>query len=199
MKLASKKPGNGLTVLATDPGSTNFGWSLLTYARGQVQILECGLLTGMPTDLKVEMTEQRETFMKSWRALHRRCAPDVVTAERYMSQRQGLSNERINYVIGAIWATATTPLYVYNAASWKARLKTILGGDKQAIEHFYKEVGTTGESGVKDHAIDATLNGMYLLERDFSANIAKIFASDKLRKKLVTQIRDGYVGNFPFK
>lgn len=198
MKLATKTPGK-FSLLATDPGYTNFGWSQIDVVRGQARVIECGLLTGMITDLKEELTPQKEAFSKSWRALHKRCAPDTVVAERYMSQRQGLSNELVNYMLGAMWYTATTPFVVYNAATWKARIKKLLGGEKDAIDQFYKEVGTTGELGVKDHAIDATLNGLYFLERDCSVNISKHFANDKAIAKLASQIRDAYVGYFPFK
>jgi Holliday junction resolvasome RuvABC endonuclease subunit len=194
MKLAAKNNNGGLSLLSNDPGYTNFGWSNLIVKRGKVQIVECGMLTGMPTDLKVELTDQKQAFKNAWTKLVKRCAPDVITAERYLSQRQGLSNELVNYMIGAMWYTSNVPFHVYNAATWKARIKKILGGEKDAIEQFYKRVGSEAKGGAPDHVVDATLNGLYYLERDHAINI---MVKLKNLDKLAEEIRQAYYGTFP--
>lgn len=203
MKLV-KKP---FVLLATDPGSRNFGYSVLKVERGRVTVVECGMLGGLLRDLKSDIMAPRDTFKKAWFGLCRKHKPNELTAERYMSQRQGLSNEFVNWMLGAMWFSSPVTMTVYNAATWKKRandwlaptfpvVEPVTTGRKKKkgptpIEQFYKQVGTAAKGGAPDHCIDATLNGLYYLERDKSVNVLQLFRDPE---KLAEQIRKAYVG-----
>lgn len=153
------------------------------------------MLDGLLRELKGDIMAQRDVFWSAWSSLYNRWAPDEITAERYMSQRQGLSNEFINWMLGALWITTEVKLTVYNAATWKMRAKEWLGGEKDAIEQFYRAVGTAAKGGAPDHCIDAGLNGLYYLEKYKGIAVLPLFRGSA--KLLITQFQDSYKGAWP--
>lgn len=207
----SKRP---FTLLSNDPGPRNWGYGVLQLNRGRVTVVECGMLAHQLRDLKGDIMGAKDAFKEEWFKLCRRHRPNEMTAERYMSQRQGLSNEFVNWMLGAVWITSPVPLTVYNAATWKMKANgwlsatlpaaepVVTGTGKKKktkkgpspLEQFYKQVGTAAKGGAPDHCVDATLNGLYYLERDHSVNVAALFATEALTEKFAQQIRAAYIG-----
>ena len=151
-------------VLALDPGSTNFGFSLLEVNNGKLRLVACGLLD--KTMLVHSLNEQTlsaatATFKAAFEKLVRSTRADCISAERYLIQRRGTTGESVNMML-ALMSVCGKPMQIFMAATWKAKLKKHLGCK---LEEVYK-ITHSGGKLVPDHAIDATMQGMFFCERE---------------------------------
>ncbi len=149
-------------VLGCDPGSANFGISLVGLKRNRVKIYANSVLMQPLNDL-VDMGTARMAFLAEihhWMRLN----PDGICAERF--QTRGNSGPLIEYVsvmlglLGGVYKT--TPLKLTIASTWKNKFN-------KRFECDLKEIYPT--TRVQPHQLDASLIGVYGLESGLGVNI----------------------------
>ncbi len=176
-------------VLSVDPGSTNFGFSIIEVFNKKPRIVACGLLD--KRYLIHSLNEQTlsaavMTFQKAFTALLRSSRADCISAERYLIQRRGTTGESVNMML-AIMAASGKPMQIFMAATWKAKLKKHLGCN---LEEVYK-ITRSGKKLIPDHAIDATMQGLFFCERELQVPLR--WKSKELSKR----ITDSFVDVWP--
>ncbi len=164
--MKSNKP---FRILAVDPGTKNFGFSIIEVSGKEPRLVACGLLD--ETLLIYSLSEQTLTeavclFQSGFTKLLVKSRADCVSAERYLIQRRGTTGESVNMML-ALMAAAGKPMQIFMAATWKARLKKHLGC---TLEEVYAITTLNGKK-VPDHAIDATMQGLFFAERELGVPI----------------------------
>ncbi len=186
-------------VLACDPGKTNFGFSVLAVDKRKIEIVRTGIL---PPELLVRELNQQTlsdtilTFQRAFTKLLKASKADIVVAERYMIQRRGTTGETVNMMLGVMAATAgkEIPMQIFMAATWKARLKKVLG--VKNLDVLYKQVRTRdGKTFVPDHTIDATMQGLFFCERELGLKIERMCRA----KTFTSALSLKYKGEWPKK
>ena len=180
-------------ILCCDPGITNFGYSVLEVNNGVPRVVRCGMIDKRwlidESNTQV-MRPKFKRFTRMFAALVDSTSADCLVFERYIIQRRGTSGELVNQMIGAMVLTARVESTQVMAATWKARIKKLMGCK---LEEFYAEV--KGTKKVPDHPVDATLQGLFFCERELGVKIEKLLTK-RGRKQLATAIHDGYGGAF---
>ena len=169
-------------VLCLDPGSVNFGWSVIKIKNRKWSIVKCGMIRNTIKDLKGEEYEKSiDAFAVEFSWMLTKARPTHVFAERYTSRIRGTTIEAVNGMLG----TASILTRAYNrktmlrlvmAANWKFRIKKIMD-----LESYYKTVG------VPDHVVDSCFLGLYNCELFLGLNIDQFkFKTNqaRLRKEL---------------
>lgn len=169
-------------ILALDPGSESFGWSILEVnGRAMPKVISTGMLSRRIKILTGENVEREvNLFTKRFRSLVKIAKPEYVIIERYTPRRFGLSNESINYMIGYIrceLAITGTPVELVMPATWKGRVKKFMD-----LDAFYTMIDR-----IADHMIDATFMGLFLAEKSFSFDMSAL-ARPTMRVRLAKMI-----------
>lgn len=161
-------------LLALDPGSVNFGYAILRFARKQIHVERCGMLTKLVKALNGEDVvhpaltahqKQLKTLVDSVGCFH-------IAAERYTTRVRGTTCEAVNQELGV--AGLLLPITLYMSAQWKNHY------NKQFdIKAYYKECK------VPPHVVDATLIGCYYLQREHDGK----FTTTRLAKQIQTTCR----------
>ena len=161
-------------LLASDPGSKNYGYSVLSVKATAVPLnkkvnqmkklivtlLEVGVIKSKLTSLKDVSLAGRElmAYRKELRSIAKRHQTTFQIAERYMSRRMGgVTIEIVNQLIGALRVEAQiigNPLKLIPSSQWKNELKR-RGVDLDIKYKDAKKVKRT------PHELDATLIGVY--------------------------------------
>ena len=180
-------------VLALDPGIVNFGYSLLKVENRKISIIRCGTIHRkyLISDINTQVMRPKfQRFIRMFKTLLKKSKPDAVIFERFIIQRRGLSGEGVNQMIAAIVLTCgITPSTQVMAATWKARIKK-LSNNKTFLDQMYKAV-----KPVPDHAVDATFQGLFFIEKELQIPINRFVTS----KRLPQEIQKTHKGVLEFK
>lgn len=169
-----------LTVLALDPGTSNFGWSIL-YATSpsDIQVRETGMLTSTLTDLKTDVTSQMALFSRELASLVRNQGVNAIAVERFMARgMKGATIEFVNMMIGATVSQLSNgkrKLLVMPASQWKNEFNR-----HSSLEKFYELA-----KGCSVHQLDSVGIGVYGIYHWFGKKAFVDF--DKSIKSLAKQ------------
>lgn len=113
-----------LRILALDPGTSNFGWSVL-YASSpnDIQVKETGMLRSTVKDLKTDVSSQIKYFEKELDNVMNKWEINAVSVERFMARgMKGVTIELVNIMLGVTLARLNDgkrKLLVMPASQWK--------------------------------------------------------------------------------
>jgi hypothetical protein len=143
-------------VLGMDPGSRNFGISLVGTKNGKVKVYANSVLM-RPVNNLVDFIMSTDAFseeLASWLALHE---PDGIVAERFQTRGNGGPLiEMVSSMVGVVRGTYPhIPMKLTIASAWKNRFNRRWGVD-------LKEIYPTTK--VQPHQLDATLIAIFGLE-----------------------------------
>lgn len=149
-------------VLGADPGSKNFGISLVGLHKGKVTVYANSVMM-CPVDSLVEFSRTSTAFLrelKGWMAYQ----PDGVVAERFQTRGNGGPLiELVSSMLGLIRGRyPTLPVKLTIASAWKNRVQRRFGVD---LREIYPEIA------VQPHQLDAALIGVYGLEEGLQTTI----------------------------
>lgn len=145
-------------VLAFDPGTSNFAWSMLDKNR----VIACGFIKSTISDLTdISMESQIKVFVKFIRNLIKKFNPQMVVAERFMVRGRwlGASCEKINVMLGVVGYLCVSKGIKYRlitSALWKNRVQK--DRDKTYLNERYKRMK---DIKIPPHVIDAAFIGAY--------------------------------------
>lgn len=121
LRLKTRTP---LRILALDPGTSNFGWSVLyAYSTEDIQVKETGMLRSTVKDLKTDVSSQIRYFEKELDNVMNRWDINAVAVERFMARgMKGVTIELVNIMLGVTLAKLNDgkrKLLVMPASQWK--------------------------------------------------------------------------------
>lgn len=147
-----------LTILSSDPGYTNYGWSIVQFRKSDsglsFRVVENGLCRSTVSNLKdgKVLSQQLEEYAKFMKSLIEKHNVDAICAERFMTRGiNGPSVEMVNFMLGVLVSLAKKPVKLWPAVVWKNALR------RKGVElkEWYKYCRTT------PHQLDAVLIGVY--------------------------------------
>ena len=162
-ELKKLKINNGSKlILGLDPGSRNFGVSLVGVSRGKIKVYANSVLMNPINDL-VNFPQTSASFLKEmdiWLGYE----PDGVIGERF--QTRGIGGpliEQVSIMLGLINGAYNPPWFKLTTAStWKNRLNRRFETD---LKSLYPDVL------VQPHQLDATLIAIYGFEEMLGTEI----------------------------
>lgn len=165
-----------IRILALDPGTSNFGWSVLEVALPfKPRLLASGLVQRPVTEIIGQhVGDQIETLLREIGEIAQEFSIDHLIAERYMARgMKGSTIELVNCMLGALVARSSVKsqnIKLIPAAQWKNEFNRIYN-----LDEFYKSVNCV------DHQADASLIGLYGAHvwygvKPFTGMAAKVFA-----------------------
>lgn len=182
-----------ITILSCDPGSRNFGWSILEGKKvtrnGRVKITFRILANGMcPCPIsQVKGSKELKDAQKAYQdwilGLVKKYNVDAICAERFMTRGLlGPLVEMVGIMIGiAMSCTGELPFKVFPAATWKNAVKRNTG-EKDFLNSLYKK------TKVLPHQLDAALMGVWTLYQGYKQTDFKGLDLDTEINKLLDQI-----------
>lgn len=143
------------TLLALDPGKTNFGYSVLCWLDDhRYKVVKCGMLTNTVRDLKGDVFGRIKAYDEEIGAIVSQYKVGSIVAERFVSRGLlGSLSEYVNLMLGLTSKFATDDFCLIIPATWKNRFNK-----KYCLKSFYKEASCT------KHVVDATLIGIYYID-----------------------------------
>lgn len=129
--------------IGCDPGTNNYGYSILSYDGSKIKITTCGILHAVINNLtnkeqKPPKSKRRKTkhvagrppfmslldiFYKDWKRVFKEVTPAIITAERFQSRGfGGPTIEHVGMMNGVLATLAyqkNVPINLIMAASWK--------------------------------------------------------------------------------
>lgn len=167
-KTKPHKASSVITLLALDPGTTNFAWSLIRLTGKAVSVLETGMF---PKDVLREVTTDS---LDDWTVVFfgllgkLSARPDFVVWERYQTRKTGSkNNETINLGLGIVHACCVREgLIVLDPtmpATWKNAWNKAHGTNKQAPWQEIARALCSGKTTV--HQRDSIGLGIHTLSK----------------------------------
>lgn len=150
---------SAVRVLALDPGTTNFGWSVLKIdRRSKPTVLAHGMLVNTIKTLTGNLREPIELFRMELLDIVQQYEVDFLAAERFMSRRLGGTLiELVGFMLGiAMGVVGSTKSFhkdgikLITAAQWKNEWNKV-----SDLEAFYKTVD------IPVHEVDSIGIGLY--------------------------------------
>lgn len=157
-------------VLALDPGTNNFAWSVVR----KNKVLACGFVEKTVSDLTDKQFEaQLKAFIKEIRKLIRDYKPDMVAAERYMVRGRwfGASCEKINIMLGALGLICLSKgikVQIISSALWKNRTQR-----DQYKDYLKDTYAAFKKLKIPPHVVDASYIGAYFTEPAYTKKCAR--------------------------
>ncbi len=121
-----------LRVLGLDPGTTNFGWSVIEVSdRLGVKVLGVGLVKNTIKGLTGNLEQDYRAFKDEIYSLLMEQRPNVIVAERFMSRgMKGTTIEAVNIMIGGLMSISQEEgpddTRLVTAAQWKNELNKVV-------------------------------------------------------------------------
>lgn len=177
-----------VNILALDPGSVNFAWSIITYRPdGKYKITAAGMIQNVINDLKIGMLPKGWLFHAEMEALVKRFNIQEIVVERFMSRGSfgGGGMEAICLELGIVLMVAEKEFMMLTSASWKNAFNRLWPKKEYTLKDYYKE----RERGTPLHPIDASLMGIYYVEK-FKLDVTPFqgFETKKRRDRIMGQI-----------
>jgi hypothetical protein len=183
-----------INVLACDPGSSNFGFAVLSGRLVGDQISFKIITNGMcPCPIKQvknssDLQNQQLAFQAWFEGLVADYDIDSVCAERFMARGLlGALGEYIGIMIGMMGLILCTagkrPLKIFPAATWKNAVRRN-AQEKEFLDKTYKV------AKVLPHQLDAVLIGVWVIYQGFKRTDFKGLDLVKTRDKLLDRIEE---------
>jgi hypothetical protein len=151
--------------LGLDPGTKNFGFSLVEHDTIKWRILECGMMENTLYDFGDDFKNQINWFIDEIGPMLSKA--DHVVMERYQPRFKAAQIEYINCMIGIV-AMLHKSTRIVTAASWKNKLPF-------KLKDLYDKK--------TDHVLDATLMAMldsgYKIDKQFIKRVQTCIAEFK--------------------
>ncbi len=165
-----------IRILALDPGTSNFGWSVVEVVSPfKPRLLASGLIQHPVTAIVgSHVGDQIEALLNEINEIAQEFGTDHLIAERYMARgMKGATIELVNCMLGAMVARSrlkSCNIKLLPAAQWKNEYNRM-----HNLEEFYKSVNCV------DHQADASLIGLYGAHvwygvKPFTGMSVKVFA-----------------------
>lgn len=144
------------TLLGLDPGSRNFGASIVSLQDGIFKVERASVLKSPVNDLTI-INEQSLNFHNELDGWQRKVSG--IVAERFQSRGlKGATVECVSYMLGYTKAAfPTRPLKLITAATWKVPLQRRFQVDLKEVYHEYR-------FDIVPHLLDATFIAIHGLE-----------------------------------
>ena len=146
-----------ITVLGLDPGTTNFGYSVvqLGVTPFRYNIVEHGMIVNPVKVLSgMEVGEKAVKFKLELARLKRKHKIDFAVAERFMTRGNGGTTiEAVGLMLGLTASVFGTEVCFTTAAVWKNNFNK-----HYCLKEFYDEMK---QYGIVAHRIDALCIGLY--------------------------------------
>lgn len=181
-----------INVLACDPGSANFGWSVLSGKKVDEVVTFKVIANGMcPCPIKqvknsTDLQSQQIAFGAWFENIVDTYDIDAVCAERFMARGLlGALGEYIGIMMGMMGLLliqkGKKPLKIFPAATWKNAVRRN-SGDKEFLSKAYKL------TGVLPHQLDAVMIGIWVIYQGFKQTDFRGLDLIKNRNKLLDQV-----------
>lgn len=161
-------PNKGFRMLALDPGTRNFGISMIEYSDSKVKVLANALFTD-PINTMVEFNSQRHSYRQEVARWVKAFKPNAITAERFQTRGNGGPTiELVSSMLGILDCFGI-PLRFITASTWKNAFnrRFTVHSDK-ALEVMYQHI----EKPLTPHQLDSVLIGVYGLEFGFKKQLS---------------------------
>lgn len=149
-----------ITILANDPGSSNYGYAVVkATVRGRglkIEILKHGLFTPTVKDMTGGMVQkQTEAYLLAMKNVIKEYQPNFWIAERFSTRGiKGKTIELVCLMLGATMGRFPNMRYrLYIAAQWKNEVNK-----KGDLKNFYRYMK---RHKITAHQIDACFIGIY--------------------------------------
>lgn len=157
-----------LTLLSSDPGFRNYGFSVVQFRKQgdndlAFRILEAGHCSATVSNLKSGkvLVAQLAAYKEFLRAKVDKYGVQAFTAERFMTRGvNGPSIEMVNFMLGVMVSSFDKPVKLWPAVTWKNAVRR-KGVD---LSYWYKWCKAS------PHQLDATLIGIYTGYRAYGFN-----------------------------
>lgn len=170
-----------MRILCLDPGTTNFGLSILNVNGKKVKIEGSKTVKHRVTDMKDPLA-QYKAYKKELRELG---AFDLVVAERFQARgNKGPTIECISVMLAALLEMYPGKTVFLTASTWKNRVNRVFD-----LKEFYEDlkqeqVDVRPVSLRKTvHELDSSLMGLYAYYRNMKLNYYSGFATDEARQR----------------
>lgn len=175
------------TILGLDPGSSNFGWSVVRVKVGKTfhyKVLANGKIEKTLHSLKDDVLTDINVFKAEIRKILRTYKPTHLIAERFMTRGiKGATIEYISVMLGVLTQMGIKNIRFITAAQWKNRWNR-----HYRLDDFYKRVG------IEDHQVDATNIALYGAAIWHGAPYFDYFASEAELIKFIKRLEDANQG-----
>ena len=152
------------SVLGLDPGSRNFGISLVGLSKENKPIVFANSVLMNPVNDLVNFGKGSEKFLneiKSWISMH---PPSGIVGERFQTRgNMGPLIEQVSVMLGLIRGRySKIPLKLTVASAWKNKIRRRFGVD---LKDLYPKIA------VQPHQLDATLIAIFGLESGLNKDL----------------------------
>jgi hypothetical protein len=167
-----------LTILALDPGSANFGWSVVQVTGpAKFRVIATGMVQNTVRELKTDVMGQVNPFVKELQGYMDEFGVNAVAIERYMTRGiGGTTIESVNFMIGVVMSLCyqrpRKRFLAIPASQWKNEFNR-----HSSLEQLYKDAPTC-----TPHQLDSVGIGVYA--GYFWYGLKPYESFDKLRKKI---------------
>jgi Holliday junction resolvasome RuvABC endonuclease subunit len=164
-----------ITILGLDPGSVNYGFSVVRFdqvgKKLEYKILECGMLGSLLKDLSKPHKATLKKHLKEIKGILSDYQIDYIFAERYMTRGiKGATVEAVNQMLGALDVSVKQEVTEMPASTWKNRVNKFW----QLKDEGTKK-GVYSRSRTLPHEVDATLQCFWLAEKKLGIDILPRF------------------------
>jgi len=152
------------SVLGLDPGSRNFGISLVGLSKENRPVVFANSVLMHPVNDLVNFGKGSEEFLneiRSWTDMH---TPSGIVGERFQTRgNMGPLIEQVSAMLGLIRGRySKIPLKLTVASAWKNKIRRRFGVD---LKELYPEIA------VQPHQLDATLIAIFGLESGLNRDL----------------------------
>ncbi len=166
-----------ITVLGLDPGTNNFGLSIIKFRpkTQSIKVVGTTFILNPLRELKAFLQDQTAFFQEELREITDEYGPfDFCIAERFQSRGRGggATIELINVMLGIVLSTVKCDTRVVTAATWKNSFNR-----SYSLESLYSEID---EYGLTSHQLDATLLAIFRVSQVYGLNGFSFLTETKL-------------------
>ena len=156
-ELVTCKRKHDYRILASDPGTRNYGIACVGVINDKIDVVANSLLTNPITSLTAEVMGQRDLYSAEIRQWFEMYDPNLTIAERFQTRGNGGPTiELVSTMNALLCAVRRIPYKYIPASQWKVAFNRRWGDDY--LKGMYNDCLTT------PHQLDSVLIGIYGLE-----------------------------------
>lgn len=169
-----------MRILSLDPGSVNFGLSILSVKHGKLKIEGSKTVIHLVKNMKDPLS-QYLAFKKELKALG---SFDMVVAERFQARgNKGPTIECITLMLGALLELYPGKTVFLTASTWKNRVNRVFDLKEYYEDLKAEQVAVRPISNRKTvHELDSSLMGLYAYYREKGIDYYAGFAKESARE-----------------
>jgi hypothetical protein len=169
-----------MRILCLDPGTTNYGLSILNVNGRKLRIEGSKTVINLVKNMK-DPLEQYQAYKAELKALGQF---DLVVAERFQARgNKGPTIECISLMLGALLEMYPGKTIFLTASTWKNRVNRVFDLKELYEELKQEQVDVRPISNRKTvHELDSSLMGMYAYYREMKLDYYSGFASEESRE-----------------